>query len=290
MGAWNVGGRTPSRPRPGLVAVSPPREYTPLNDLVSLAGKTAVVTGGAAGIGLAISYRLAEAGASVVVADIDGDGAEKTAAELRSQGYQAVAARCDVSREDDVRSLMDRAVREFGAIDILVNNAGIYPRMPLEETRSEDFERVVAVNMTGAFLCSREASRHMIERRRGGCIINIASVDSVHPSAKGLSAYDASKGGLLTLTKSLAVDLGRHDIRVNAIAPGGIMTESMVSSVSGAATAQGKSELKAFMARMQLGRMGEADDVGRVALFLASDLASYMTGSLVVVDGGYLVS
>lgn len=270
--------------------MSPPREYTPLNELVSLAGKTAVVTGGAAGIGFAISYRLAEAGASVVVADVDGDGAEQAAAALRKQGRQAIAVRCDVSREGDVLGMMDRAVGEFGGIDIVVNNAGIYPRMALEEVSREDFERVVAVNLTGAFLCTREASRHMIERGRGGCIINIASVDSVHPSSRGLSAYDASKGGLLTLTKSLALELGRHDIRVNAIAPGGIMTASMVSSVAGPATAQGKTELKAFMARMLLGRMGEADDVGRVALFLASDLASYMTGSVVVVDGGYLVS
>jgi 2-deoxy-D-gluconate 3-dehydrogenase len=270
--------------------VSPPHEYTPFNDLASLTGKTAVVTGGATGIGLAISYRLAEAGASVVVGDIDSDGAEQAAAELRKQGRQAIAVKCDVSREGDVRGVMDRAVGQFGGIDILVNNAGIYPRMPLEEVSSKDFERVVRVNLTGAFVCSREASRHMIERRRGGCIINIASIDSVHPSARGLSAYDASKGGLLTLTKSLALELGRHNIRVNAIAPGGIMTESMVSSVSGPSAAQGKSELKAFMARMLLGRMGEADDVGRVALFLASDLASYMTGSLVVVDGGYLVS
>ena len=209
---------------------------------------------------------------------------------MRNQGHRAVAVRCDVSSEGDIRDMVERTVGEFGAVDILVNNAGIYPRMPFDEVKGEDFDRVVRVNLTGAFLCSLEASRHMIERRRGGCIINVASIDSVHPSARGLSAYDASKGGLLTLTRSLALELGRHDIRVNAIAPGGIMTESMVSSVSGPSTAQGKSELKAFMARMLLGRMGEADDVGRVALFLASELASYMTGSVVVVDGGYLVS
>jgi len=147
--------------------VSPPREYTPLNDLVSLTGKTAVVTGGAAGIGLAISYRLAEAGATVVVADIDGDGAEQAAAELRKQGHQAIAVKCDVSTEGDVRNMIDRAVEQFGGIDILVNNAGIYPRVPFEEASGKDFERVVSVNLTGAFLCSREASRHMIERRRG---------------------------------------------------------------------------------------------------------------------------
>ena len=109
-------------------------------------------------------------------------------------------------------------------------------------------------------------------------------------SAEGLSAYDSSKGGVVALTKSMAMELGRHDIRVNAIAPGGILTESLVTKISGPATERGKAQLKAFMSRMPLGRMGRADDIGRVALFLASELASYMTGSLVVVDGGYLVT
>ncbi|MDY6918088.1 MAG: SDR family oxidoreductase [Chloroflexota bacterium] len=270
--------------------MSPSQRYVPLNDLISLTGRGAIVTGAAVGIGFAISYRLAEAGASVAVVDQDGEGAERASDELRRLGYQAHHVACDVSREDDVEDMVRSAAGLLGHIDILVNNAGVYPRAPLGATSGDDFEQVLAVNLKGTFLCGREASRHMIEARRGGCIINIASIDAVHPSSKGLTAYDASKGGVLSLTKSMALELGQHDIRVNAIAPGGVLTESMLSHVTGSETAQGRSELKKFMARMALGRMGEADDVGRAALFLASDLASYMTGSLVVVDGGYLIS
>jgi len=267
---------------------------TPLSELVKLTKKRAVVTGGATGIGFAICYRLAEAGATILVADIDAHAAQKASEELKSHGYKAYFARCDVSREDEVKTMVNTAAEQMGGIDILVNNAGIYPRMPLGEMTGDDFEKVVSVNLTGTFLCSRYASEKLITQERGGCIINIASIEAIHPSSTGMSAYDASKGGILMLTRSLAVELGRHNIRVNAIAPGGIMTQGAVSRIHGGPSEEQEKtqwkELKAFMARMVLGRMGEADDVARVALFLASDLASYMTGSLVVVDGGYLIS
>lgn len=269
------------------------RSYPPLSDLISLAGRRAVVTGGAAGLGLAICRRMAEAGAEVLVADIDGEGAEKAARELEAAGRRATSVQCDVSREEAVRNMVRTAVERMGGIDILVNNAGVYPRIPLPQMKTEEFEAVLAVNLRGTFLCSREASVRMIEQGRGGCIINIGSIDSVHPSASELAAYDASKGGVLMLTKSMARELGQHDIRVNAIAPGGIMTGAIASHTTESSKEEARAqlrELKAFMARMVLGRMGEADEIGRVALFLASDLASYMTGSLVVVDGGYLIS
>ncbi len=195
-----------------------------------------------------------------------------------------------MSREEEVQDMVDFTVKEIGGIDILVNNAGIYPFMLLTQMTGDDFTQVIAVNLKGAFLCSREVSRWMIEQKQGGCIINIASIDSVHPSSRGLTAYDASKGGILMLTKSMALELGQHDIRVNAIAPGGILTEGLRSLLSGSSIEQGKTQLKAFMARMCLGRMGRSDDIGRVVLFLASDLADYMTGSFIVVDGGYLLS
>ena len=130
----------------------------------------------------------------------------------------------------------------------------------------------------------------MIAKGIGGSIVNIASIDSMHPSSEGLVAYDASKGGVLTLTKSLALELGQYDIRVNAVAPGVILTEGVFSQLHSTSTKRDKAELKALMSRMVLGRMGRADDVSRVVLFLVSDLASYMTGSVVVVDGGYLIS
>ena len=267
-----------------------PQDYIPVNELMDLTGKVAIVTGGAAGIGFAISYRLAEAGASVLIVDVNDEKAQQASQKLNSYGYRTSSLRCDVSCEEEVRSMVKTAAKKMSGINILVNNAGIYPRIPLAQMTGDDFEKVVSVNLKGTFLCSREVSRQMVEQGRGGCIINITSIDAIHPSSEGLSAYDASKGGVLTLTKSMALELGRHDIRINAIAPGGILTEGVRSTLAEQSAAQGKAQLKAFMAHILLGRMGEADDIGRVALFLASDLASYMTGSLVVVDGGYLIS
>jgi len=271
-----------------------PREgYQPISELVSLAGKRAIVTGGATGIGFAISYRFAESGATVGIADTDAEAGHKSVVDLAEAGYEAIYIVCDVSQEGAVRGMVSAAMEKMGGIDILVNNAGVYPRIMLTEMTAEDFDGVIAVNLKGAFLCSREVSARMIEQRHGGCIINIGSIDSLHPSSTGLTAYDASKGGILMLTRSMARELGQHNIRVNAIAPGGIMTRAIVSQTTQSSKEETRAqlkELKAFMARTALGRMGEADEVGRVALFLASDLASYMTGSLVVADGGYLIS
>ena len=270
-----------------------PNKYESISDLINLTGRRVVVTGGANGIGFAISCRLAEAGATVLVADKDDEAAQKASQELKDYGYKAAFAQCDVSREEEVKAMVGTAIEKMGSIDILVNNAGIYPKIPLEQMTGDDFERVMSVNLTGAFLCSREASMKMIEQRKSGCIINIASIESFHPSSKGLSAYDSSKGGVLMLTKSLALELGQYNIRVNAVAPGGIMTKNILSHSSEISEDQGKTqlrELKKFMSRMVLGRMGKADDVARVTLFLASELSSYMTGSIVTVDGGYLIS
>jgi 2-deoxy-D-gluconate 3-dehydrogenase len=265
------------------------KKFVPMQDLTSLKGKTAIVTGGAMGIGYAICHRLAEAGATVIIADINQSRMEQAYHELRGSGYQIISVLCDVSSEHDVKQMMSSVVEIAGCIDILVNNAGIYPRLPLAEMNSADFDRIIAVNLKSIFLCSREASHRMIHNRKGGSIINIASIDGIHPTAKGLSLYDSSKGAALTATKSLALELGQHNIRVNAIAPGGILTETALTSMSESATQQGKAQLKTFMSRMVLGRMGEPDDIGRVALFLASDLASYITGTVIFVDGGYLI-
>jgi 2-deoxy-D-gluconate 3-dehydrogenase len=270
--------------------MAPRKKYIPLHELTDLSGKRSIVTGGATGIGLSISYRLAEAGATVIIADIDESAAIRASRDMKDEGFTVFPVRCDVGDEDDIRRMVDAAVQKMGGVDILVNNAGIYPYIPFEQMTAEDFNRVLAVNISGTFNCSREVSRHMIVQQQGGCIINIGSIDSLHPSSKGLSAYDASKGGVLSLTRSLALELGAHDIRVNAILPGGILTAGVMAQSSHEPTEEGRTQLKAFMSRMVLGRMGETDDVGRVALFLASDMASYMTGSAIVVDGGYLIS
>jgi len=264
-----------------------------LSELIDLHGNNAIVTGGATGIGAAIVRRLAEAGAKVTIADMDSESAEKTSQELFKYGNHISFIKCDVSREEQVKTMVSNAVKEMGSVHILVNNAGIYPRKQLVEMSGDDFDNVLAVNLTGTFLCSRYAGEEMIQQKQGGCIINIASIEAVHPSSTGMAAYDASKGGVLMLTRSLARELGPHGIRVNAIAPGAILTRAVLSHVGRQTEEEEKAsmkELKAFMARMALGRMGDADDVARVALFLASELASYITGDMIVVDGGYLIS
>ncbi len=237
-----------------------------------------------------MTYRFAEAGAEVFIADIEEDVAESAAAELTDQGYRAYYTACDVREDDSVRGMVDTAVEDMGGVDILVNNAGIFPRKELAQMSVKEFEQVLSVNMTGVFLCSKYVSAKMIEQKKGGCIINLGSIASLHPTHKGMTAYDASKGGVLMFTKSLALELGQHQIRVNAIAPGGILTEAMMDTVKGPATREGLNELKKFMSRTALGRMGEPDEVARAALFLASDMSSYITGSVIVVDGGYLIS
>ena len=263
---------------------------TPLSNLISLAGKRAIITGGASGLGYAMAYRFAEAGAAVFIADIDGDRAKSSATELTRQGYKASSTACDVRQEVSIKQMVEAAVKHMGGVDILVNNAGIFPRKELAQMSADDFEQVLSVNMTGTFLCSKYVSAKMIEQKRSGCIINLGSIASLHPTHKGMTAYDASKGGVLMFTKTLALELGLHNIRVNAIAPGGILTEAMMNTIKGPPSREGLNELKKFMSRTALGRMGEPDEIARTALFLASDMSSYMTGEMIVVDGGYLIS
>jgi NAD(P)-dependent dehydrogenase (short-subunit alcohol dehydrogenase family) len=269
--------------------MSAEKKFPPLNQLISLANKKALVTGGAMGIGFAIAYRLAEAGAAVTVADVNDDKGQQSAQDLTNAGYRAFFLHCDVSHEEDVKNAFNTAVGRMGGLDILVNNAGIFPFTPVMQMTAADIEKILAVNVKGLLYCAREAARRMLEQKRSGCIINLASIDSLHPSYKGLSVYDASKGAVLSMTKSLAKEWGPSGIRVNAIAPGGIMTEGTMAQ-SRASGETSRTGLREFLSRLPLGRMGVADDVGRVALFLASDLSSYMTGSLVLVDGGYLLS
>ncbi len=270
--------------------MSSPRDYPAVPELVKLNGRGALVTGGAVGIGYAIACRLAEAGAKVLIVDVNGEKAVQASRELQDYGYWVEPLVCDITQGKAVENMVGEAAGMLGSIDILINNAGIYPRIPLAEMTEKEFDNVISVNLKGTLLCSRTASRKMIEHGRGGCIVNIASIEAIHSSGDGMAAYAASKGAVLTLTKSLARELGRHDIRVNVIVPGCIMTEGVRSVFSGPPSSEAKAHLRAFMSRMLLGRMGEADEIGRVALFLASDMASYITGSMVVVDGGYLVT
>lgn len=261
--------------------------------LLNLSGKTAIVTGGAMGIGLGISYRLAQAGANVMIANRTENDSNKAVEELTAKGFKVKSIKTDVAIEEDVKRMVDETIKAFGGIDILVNNAGIYPSTPVSQMTLEDFDKVLSVNLKGVFLCTKYVSEQMIKQGKGGKIINITSIDALHPSSVGLAHYDASKHGVWGFTKNVALELAPQKIWVNAIAPGGILTPGVAKLQSSHPATQGidmQKMMETFLAKIPMHRMGEPDDIGKVALFLASDMSSYMTGSQIVVDGGVLLS
>ncbi len=263
-----------------------------IGKLLDLSGKTAIVTGGANGIGYRIAYRFAEAGANVVIANRSEEEGKKAAETLRKKGWKATAIKTDVSIENSVKDLVKKTVKLYGGIDILVNNAGIYPVIPLKEMTLEEFDSVLAINLKGAFLCTKYVAEQMIKRNSEGRIINITSIDALHPSSIGLAHYDASKHGLWGFTKNIALELAEHKIWVNAIAPGGIFTpgvEKFLTAVPVPGHVDMKKMIETLIAHVPMNRLGEPDEIGKVALFLASDMSSYMTGSQIVVDGGVLL-
>ncbi len=263
-------------------------ERIPLAKLLDLSAKTAIVTGGAMGIGLAIAERLAEAGANVVIADMNADAGAAAAEALGKRGFKAAFTKADVAREADVAAVLEFASATYGGLDILVNNAGIYPIVPVLAMQTADFEKILAVNLRSAFLFVKGAAEAMIKQGRGGKIINITSIDALHPSSVGLAAYDASKHGLWGFTKNAALELAPHNIQVNAIAPGGIATPG--AGAGAPQTPALEAVRKKFLDKIPMHRLGEADEIGMAALFLASAMSSYMTGTQVVVDGGVLLS
>jgi 2-deoxy-D-gluconate 3-dehydrogenase len=244
------------------------------------------------GIGQAIAFRLAEAGAGVMIADIAVEAANQTAEQIKARGGKAQAIRADAGSAADAQKVLQATVKSFGSLDILVNNAGIYPQSPLLEISEEMWDQVHDLNLKGVFFYSQIAAREMIRAGRGGKIINLASTAALHPE-RNEPHYIASKAGVLMLTKALALELAPYRILVNAVAPGGVetpgyrATEGAVMAAMGLSTEQIREwELK----RYPLQRIGQPDDIARVVLFLASAAADYMTGSLILVDGGYLLS
>ena len=262
-----------------------------ITELFDLTGKGAVVTGGGKGIGERIVYRLAEAGASVIIADIDLESASGTAEAIQAEGSKARAVVADAGSLVDARKVAGECVQAFGSVDILVNNAGIYPPSPVLDMREETWDKVLSTNLKGVFFYSQAVAQRMMNTGRGGRIINIASLEALHPTVQ-LAHYDASKGGVLMVTKALALELAPHGILVNAVAPGIIRTpgleELLAALIPTGQTFEEKAEM--FKPRVPLGRMGEPDDVAKVVLFLASSAADYVTGEMIVVDGGYLLS
>lgn len=244
---------------------------------LALAGKVAVVTGATRGIGRAIAQELASSGARVAVVGRNAEGAQKAAAELAGAGHKGFA--CDVADPSAVDSLIKAVEAEIGAIDILVNNAGIIQDNLLVRMSDDAWDRVIDTNLKGSFNTIRAAARGMM-RRRGGRIINITSVVGLTGN-KGQANYAASKAGLIGLTKAVAKELAARDILCNAVAPGFIETE-MTGGLADAAK-------ESLMSQIPLGRLGSADDVARVVRFLAGPDAAYITGQVIVVDGGMVI-
>ncbi|HEV8617511.1 MAG TPA: glucose 1-dehydrogenase [Methylomirabilota bacterium] len=252
-----------------------------------LQGQIALVTGASSGIGAGVAFALGAAGAAVAVNYVvDPAAAEAVVDRIRAGGGEAMALRADVSREDDVRGMFGALLAGWGTIDILVNNAGVQQDAPFTEMTLAQWDKVLAVNLTGMFLCAREAAREMIRRgvrpersRAAGKILCVSSVHEVIPWA-GHVNYAASKGGVKLLMQSLAQELAPHRIRVNSIAPGAIQTP-----INRAAW-ETPPALDALLKLIPYGRIGQPEDIGNTAVWLASDAADYVHGQTIFVDGG----
>lgn len=255
-------------------------------ELVSLAGRGAVVTGGAQGLGKAIARRLAEAGASVLIGDRNADLAHAAAAELsRSCDATVIATSLEVTDPKSVAAAAGLAEAELGGLDIWVNNAGIYPNIPLLEMTDETWDQVMDVNLKGVFLGVREAARRMIAAERRGVIVNVISTAGFRGVAPGVSAYVASKHGARGATRQMALELAPHGIRVLGVAPTFCETEGNMAALAALAARDVGAEIPATLSS-RLGRVGVPDDIGRVVLFCASDMSVFMTGSTLLVDAG----
>ena len=256
-----------------------------LEKIFSLKGKAALITGGSRGIGRSIALTFAEAGADVVVSSRNKrpPELEKVAEEIRAMGRKAMAIPAHVGRKEDVQNLVQKTFQEFGRIDILVNNAGANPVLsPMVDLEEEAFEKVMEVNLKGAFLMSKAVAKEMI-KRGGGRIINVSSISGLRARADGTGAYCISKAAINMMTQVMARELARHNILVNAIAPGSIRTEfSRVNWTDPERRAQRIREI-------ELKRFGEPEEVVGLALFLASEASSFVTGEIIRVDGGQTI-
>jgi NAD(P)-dependent dehydrogenase (short-subunit alcohol dehydrogenase family) len=247
-----------------------------------LDGKVAVVTGAASGLGRASAIRFASEGAAVVVADLNSQGGELIVSEIAAAGGRAVYQRTDVTSENDIRSLIDRATREYGRLDVTYNNAGIVGAMGSIETTTEaDWDKTFAILIKAVFFGIKHSVAPM-RRAGGGSIISTASIAGMSGSFR-LHAYSAAKAAVINLTRTAALELGKDKIRVNCICPGVISTPLVYGGIPG-----GKETLDPMLANAQaLGRAGQAEDIANMALFLASEEASWVTGAAMVVDGGF---
>ena len=248
-----------------------------------LRGKVAIVTGAKQGMGKSHALILARAGAKVVVSDISQDECQLVVDEIKKERGEAIAVKCDISNKANVDYLIKETLNAFKKIDILVNNAGIFPFKPFLEMQEADFMKVINVNLKGYFLCSQAVAKEMA-KQKSGVIVNIASVGmgQVGMGFAGLTHYCASKGGVVAMAEAMALELAPMGIRVNCIAPGAIETPGASS------TNQDPKVTEAMLAPIPMHRKGKSEEVANAVLFLASEESSYMTGSVMVVDGGWL--
>jgi glucose 1-dehydrogenase len=249
---------------------------------VQLENKIAIVTGASSGIGKAIALAFGKEGASVTV-DYRShpDEAKEVVERIQGSGSKAISVQADVSKPDDVKNLVRKTVEEFGRLDITVNNAGMEEKIPFLETPLDVWDRTIAVNLTGPWLCCQEAARQMVSQGEGGRIINVSSVHEDLPMPTN-SPYCASEGGLRMLMRTIAVELAPHNITVNNIAPGAIDTPM------DAPLKKNPDQMRELLSEIPLGRMGKPEEVASLAVYLASDAAAYSTGSTFYVDGGMI--
>jgi NAD(P)-dependent dehydrogenase (short-subunit alcohol dehydrogenase family) len=243
-----------------------------------LSSQVALVTGGASGIARAVAVRFAQEGATVMVADASERGGMKTVEQIEATGGKARFAKLDVSQTEDVTRVVERTVEELGDLHILFNGAGILTYGTVLETTDDAWAKMISINLTGTFMCSRAALAYMVARGCGA-IINVASTTGSHDACAHAAAYVSSKGGVTLLTRSMAIDYAKHGIRVNAICPGPTDTPMLRNALT-------TGELEAFAKTFPMGRLGRPEEIAGAALFLASEDASFVTGAVLHVDGG----
>jgi 3-oxoacyl-[acyl-carrier protein] reductase len=245
-----------------------------------LEGKVAIVTGAAQGIGRGIAYELAREGASVVASDID-SSIHDVVSDMQSKGYHVISTLTDVSDKKQVEDMIETTIKKFGKLDILVNNAGIYPFSSMENMTEEEWNRVINVNLKSVFICTQAALPELKSQK--GSIINLSSIAGSVIGYDSLMHYSASKAGIMGFTRSAALEFSKYGIRVNAIAPGAIETPTAVGSMNDEVR-------KATIQAIPLKKLGTPQDIGRLVVFLVSNEANYITGQLIVIDGGLTIS